>query len=53
MRCGVELEGYEKSRKSWPLHRHALERRDQGYSAFMQAILSPEDWAHQQSVSAS
>jgi hypothetical protein len=48
----VEQEGFEQSKSSWPLRRHALERRDQGYEAFMQAILSPDDWAYQQRFAA-
>lgn len=52
MRCVVEREGFEQSKSSLALRRHALERRDQGYSAFLQATLSPDDWAYQQSVSA-
>ncbi|WP_201982543.1 hypothetical protein [Hymenobacter rubidus] len=50
MRRVVKQEGFEQSKSSLALRRHALERRDQGYSAFMQAILSPEDWAYQQTV---
>jgi hypothetical protein len=50
MRRVVEQEGFEQSKSSLALRRHALERRDKGYSTFMQAILSPEDWAYQQSV---
>ena len=46
----VEREGFEQSKSSLALRRHSPERRDQGYSAFMQAILSPEDWVYQQSV---
>ena len=46
----VEQEGFEQSKSSLALRRHALERREQGYAAFMQAILSPEDWAYQQSI---
>ena len=35
---------------SWAFRRHALERRDLGYAAFMQQHLSAHDWAfwHQQ-----
>lgn len=46
----MEREGFEASKNSWPLRRHALERRDLGQDAFLQAILSPEDWAYQQQV---
>ncbi|UYZ65282.1 hypothetical protein [Hymenobacter weizhouensis] len=48
MRRAVEREGFEKAKTSLGLRRHALERRDMGYSAFMQSILSPEDWAFEQ-----
>ncbi|MCI1189708.1 hypothetical protein MON38_19980 [Hymenobacter sp. DH14] len=40
--------GFAGAKYSLALRRHALERRDVGYSAFMQAILSPEDWAFEQ-----
>ena len=52
MRRVVEQEGFEQSKSSLALRRHSLERRDQGYSTFMQTILSPEDWAYQQSIAA-
>lgn len=42
----TEQERFEPSKSSLALRRHALGRRDQGCSAFMQAILSPEDWTH-------
>lgn len=50
MRRVAEREGFEQSKNSLPLRRHALERRDLGYEAFLQAILSPEDWAYQQQL---
>lgn len=50
MRAAMERDGFEASKHSLPLRRHALERRDLGYDAFLQAILSPEDWAYQQEV---
>lgn len=53
MRRVVEQEGFEQNKSSLALRRHALERHDQGYSVFLEAILSPEDWAYQQSVSVS
>ena len=43
----MERDGFEASKNSLPLRRHALERRDLGHDAFLQAILSPEDWAYQ------
>jgi hypothetical protein len=48
MRLAMEKEGFEGSKSSLALRRHALERRDVGYAAFMQSILSPEDWAFEQ-----
>ena len=45
MRQAVERDGFEKSRTCLPLRRHALERRDVGQDAFIQFLLSPEDWA--------
>ena len=50
MRVAMEREGFEASQDSLPLRRHALERRDLGHDAFLQAILSPEDWAYQQEL---
>ena len=47
-RKAMEKGGFGGSKRSLALRRHALERRDVGYSAFMQAILSPEDWAFEQ-----
>lgn len=50
MRLAMERDGFEASKHSLPLRRHALERRDLGHDAFLQAILSPEDWAYQQEL---
>jgi hypothetical protein len=50
MRAAMERDGFEASKHSLPLRRHALERRDLGYDAFLQAILSPEDWVYQQEL---
>ena len=50
MRLAMARDGFEASKNSLPLRRHALERRDLGYDAFLQAILSPEDWAYQQEL---
>jgi hypothetical protein len=50
MRAAMARDGFEASKNSLPLRRHALERRDLGYNAFLQAILSPEDWAYHQEV---
>lgn len=53
MRRMVEQEGFEQSKRSLALRRHALERRDLGYDTFLQAILSPDDWAYQQQLAQS
>lgn len=50
MRQAMEREGFEKNKAALPLRRHALERRDVGYDAFMRALVSPEDWAYEQSL---
>lgn len=50
MRVAMVRDGFEASKHSWPLQRHALERRDLGQDAFLQTILSPEDWAYQQEL---
>ncbi|TVT36803.1 hypothetical protein FNT36_25150 [Hymenobacter setariae] len=50
IRVVIARDGFEASKNSWPLRRHALERRDLGQDAFLEAILSPEDWAYQQQV---
>ena len=50
MRVVMERDGFEASKNSPPLRRHALERRDLGYDAFLQAALTPEDWAYQQEL---
>lgn len=50
MRVIMARDGFEASKNSLPLRRHALERRDLGYDAFLQALLSPEDWAYQQEL---
>ena len=43
MRVAMLRNGFEASRNSLPLWRHALERRDLGHDAYLRAILSPED----------
>lgn len=50
MRAVMLREGFAKHKTAWPLRRHALERRDKGYDAFMQSVLSAEDWAYEQSL---
>ena len=47
-RQAMEKDGFAGAKSSLALRRHALKRCDIGYSAFMQAILSPEDWAFEQ-----
>jgi hypothetical protein len=53
MRAAMVRDGFEASRNCLPLRRHALERRDLGHDAYLQAILSPEDWAYQQQLAQS
>lgn len=53
MRLAMERDGFVASKNSLPLRRHALERRDLGHDAFLQAILSPEDWTYQQELAQS
>jgi hypothetical protein len=53
MRAAMVRDGFEASKNSLPLRRHALERRDLGYDAFLRAMLSPEDWAYQQELAQS
>lgn len=50
MRGVMERDGFEASKNSQPLRRHALERRDLGYDAFLQAALIPKDCAYQQKL---
>ncbi len=50
MRVVMARDGFEASKNGLPLRRHALERRDLGQDAFLQAILSPQDWAYQQEL---
>ena len=52
MRHVIAREGFEKSKSVLGLRRHALERRDLGYDAFMQATVSAEDWAYELEVRA-
>lgn len=47
MRQAVAREGFEQSKSVLGLRRHALERRDVGYDAFIQATVSAEDWAYE------
>jgi len=49
----MERDGYEASKNSLPLRCHALERRDLGHDAFLQAALSPEGWVYQQELAQS
>lgn len=46
----MERDGFEASKNSLPLRRHALECRKLGYDAFLKAILSPEDCFYQQEL---
>ena len=45
MRQAMASAGFAAAGSSWAFRRHALERRDRGYAAFMQQLLSAEDWA--------
>lgn len=45
MRQAMTTAGFAAAKSSWAFRRHALERRDFGYTAFMQQQLSAEDWA--------
>lgn len=47
-RRAMEKGGFTGAKSSVALRRHALERRNVGYSAFMQSVLSSEDWAFEQ-----
>jgi hypothetical protein len=42
----VERGGFEQI-NSLVLRRHMLRQRDSDYAAFMQTLLSPDDWAYQ------
>jgi hypothetical protein len=53
MRTAMLRDGFEASKNSLPLRRHALERCDLGHDAYLRAILSPEDWAYQQALASS
>lgn len=44
IRAVVEREGFAQHQADLSLRRHALERRDIGYAAYMQATLLPADW---------
>ena len=45
MRQAMATAGFAAAGSSWAFRRHALERRDLGYAAFMQQHLSAHDWA--------
>jgi hypothetical protein len=45
MRQAMASAGFAAAGSSWAFRRHALERRDLGYAAFMQQHLSAPDWA--------
>lgn len=54
MRQAMTTAGFAAAGSSWAFRRHALERRNLGYAAFMQQNLSAHDWAFwQQQVAAS
>ncbi|MCA8833307.1 hypothetical protein [Hymenobacter pini] len=43
-RQAMERDGFAKCKSTLALRRHALERRDVGYEAYIQSVLSAEDW---------
>ena len=45
MRQAMTTAGFAAAGRNWAFRRHVLERRDQGYAAFMQQLLSAQDWA--------
>lgn len=45
MRQAMNAAGFAAASSNWAFRRHVLERRDLGYAAFMQQLLSAEDWA--------
>ena len=44
MRQAMATGGFAATGSNWAFRRHVLERRDPGYAAFMQQLLSAEDW---------
>ena len=44
MRQAMATAGFAAAGSSWAFRRHALERRDLGYAAFMQQHLLAQDW---------
>ena len=48
MRQAMTAAGFAAASSNWAFRRHVLERRDIGYAAFMQQLLSAEDWAYWQ-----
>lgn len=45
MRQTMATAGFAAAGSNWAFRRHVLERRDLGYTAFMQQLLSAQDWA--------
>ncbi|MCR5890790.1 hypothetical protein LRS06_23990 [Hymenobacter sp. J193] len=52
MRQAMTAAGFAAANSSWAFRRHVLERRDLGYAAFMQQLLSVEDWTFLQQMDA-
>ena len=50
VRAAMAREGFAKNKTALALRRHALERRDVGYDAFVRALVSAEDWAYGQEM---
>lgn len=44
MRQAMTTAGFAAASSNWAFRRHVLERRDVGYAAFMQQLLTAEDW---------
>jgi hypothetical protein len=45
MRQAMTAASFAAANSSWAFRYHVLERRDLGYAAFMQQLLSAKDWA--------
>lgn len=52
MRQAMTAADFAAANSNWAFRRHVLERRDLGYTAFMQHLLSAEDWTFLQQMDA-
>ena len=50
MPIATERKGFKAGKNSLPLRRYALDGRDLGHGAFLQAVLLPKSWAYQQAL---